>query len=89
MTRPDGNLTWLEFLSAAGSLAAQRGPAWVWVNVLRRPWARWLAVGTRNRTVHVFGVNPYGGKPDVRSHVEGRVRNVDVIVRNSFYIWCF
>ena len=46
---------------------------------------RWLAVGTRNRTVHVFGVNPYGGKPDVRSHVEGRVRNVDVIVRTLFH----
>ncbi|KJA14344.1 hypothetical protein HYPSUDRAFT_1072976 [Hypholoma sublateritium FD-334 SS-4] len=44
---------------------------------------RWLAVGTKNRTVHVFGVNLYGGKPDVRSHVEGRVRNVEVIVHIS------
>ncbi|KAJ3484267.1 hypothetical protein NLJ89_g11995 [Agrocybe chaxingu] len=40
---------------------------------------RWVALGTRNRTVHVFGVNPYGGKPDIRSHLEGRVRNVDVV----------
>ncbi|KAF8166691.1 hypothetical protein BJ912DRAFT_889225 [Pholiota molesta] len=45
-------------------------------------WARdgrWLAMGTRNRTIHVFAVNPYGGKGDVKSHMEGRVRNVDVI----------
>ncbi|KAL0948774.1 hypothetical protein HGRIS_008904 [Hohenbuehelia grisea] len=37
---------------------------------------RWVAFGTWNRTVHVFPVNPYGGKPDVRSHLEGVVRNV-------------
>ena len=41
---------------------------------------RWLAIGTRRRTVHVFPVNPYGGKADIASHLEGRVRNVDVIV---------
>jgi WD40 repeat protein len=41
---------------------------------------RWLAIGTRKRTVHVFPVNPYGGKADIASHLEGRVRNVDVIV---------
>ncbi|KAF8161700.1 hypothetical protein B0H34DRAFT_702189 [Crassisporium funariophilum] len=40
---------------------------------------RWLAIGTRKRTVHVFPVNPYGGTADVASHLEGRVRNVDVI----------
>ncbi|KAF9463475.1 hypothetical protein BDZ94DRAFT_1258923 [Collybia nuda] len=37
---------------------------------------RWIAIGTRKRTVHVFAVNPYGGKPDHRSHLDGRVRNV-------------
>ena len=42
---------------------------------------RWFAIGTRKRTVHVFPVNPYGGKADISSHLEGRVRNVDVIVR--------
>lgn len=57
MTRPDGNLTWPQFLSAAGSLAAQRGPAWVWVNVLRRPWARWLAVGTAVAVLASWEVN--------------------------------
>jgi hypothetical protein len=36
---------------------------------------RWIAIGTQNRTVHVFAVNPYGGKPDNRSHLEGAVRN--------------
>ncbi|KAG6874070.1 hypothetical protein C0995_006927 [Termitomyces sp. Mi166 len=38
---------------------------------------RWVAMGTRKGTVHVFGVNPYGGKTDLRSHWEGRVRNVE------------
>lgn len=46
MTRPDWALTWPQFLSAAVSLAAQRGPTWMWVNVLCRPWARWLTLGT-------------------------------------------
>jgi len=41
---------------------------------------RWLAIGTRKRTVHVFAVNPYGGQTDIASHLEGRVKNVDVIV---------
>ena len=48
---------------------------------------RWLAIGTRRRTVHVFPVNPYGGKTDIASHLEGRVRNVDAIVR--FVLFCF
>ncbi|KAG6917081.1 hypothetical protein DXG01_003970 [Tephrocybe rancida] len=38
---------------------------------------RWVAMGTRKGTIHLFGTNPYGGKLDVRSHWEGRVRNVD------------
>jgi hypothetical protein len=42
---------------------------------------RWIALGTRNRTVHVFAVNPYGGRTDERSHLEGRVRNPVDIVR--------
>ncbi|KAF5385645.1 hypothetical protein D9757_005561 [Collybiopsis confluens] len=37
---------------------------------------RWLAFGTRKRTVHVFALNPYGGPADVQSHVDGRVRNI-------------
>ena len=45
---------------------------------------RWLAIWTRRRTVHVFPVNPYGGKTDIASHLEGRVRNVDAIVRFVF-----
>lgn len=46
---------------------------------------RWAAVGTRKRTVHVFPVNPYGGKPDARSHLEGRVRNVTELVSTHLY----
>ena len=37
--------------------------------------ARWVAVGSRKRTVHVFPVNPYGGRPDDASHLEGHVKN--------------
>ncbi|KAG7446600.1 uncharacterized protein BT62DRAFT_1076143 [Guyanagaster necrorhizus] len=38
---------------------------------------RWIAIGTRKRTIHVFAVNPYGGAPDVESHMCGRVRNAE------------
>lgn len=44
---------------------------------------RWIAVGSRKRTIHVFAVNPYGGKADQKSHLEGRVRNVDDIQPHS------
>ena len=31
---------------------------------------RWVALATiRNRTVHVFAVNSFGGKPDHTSHL--------------------
>src|ERR1700733_7743977 len=43
-----------------------------------------VGTATRRRTVHLFAVNPYGGKPDHRSHLEGRVRNVDEVVSRSF-----
>jgi hypothetical protein len=42
---------------------------------------RWVAFATRKRTVHVFPVNPYGGK----SHSEGQVRNVDELVSNECF----
>lgn len=45
---------------------------------------RWLAVGTRKRTIHIFAVNPYGGEPDQRSHLEGRVRNFIELVSIVF-----
>jgi hypothetical protein len=44
------------------------------------PDGRWVAFGTRKATVHVFAINPYGGKPDLRSHMENRVRNTDEAV---------
>ena len=37
---------------------------------------RWVAIGSRKRTVHVFPVNPYGGRPDDASHLEGHVKNM-------------
>ncbi|KAF8990198.1 hypothetical protein BDQ17DRAFT_1433964 [Cyathus striatus] len=40
---------------------------------------RWVAIGSNHRTIHMFAVNPYGGSPDVRSHIEGRVKNSDVL----------
>ncbi|KAK0455540.1 uncharacterized protein EV420DRAFT_576343 [Desarmillaria tabescens] len=36
---------------------------------------RWIAISTRKRTIHIFAVNPYGGAPDLESHMCGRVRN--------------
>lgn len=44
---------------------------------------RWVAVGTRNRTIHVFATNPYGGPSDDSSHLEGKVVNV----RDSVSCW--
>lgn len=41
---------------------------------------RWVAVGSRKRTVHVFPVNPYGGRPDDSSHLEGHVKNITEFV---------
>lgn len=46
--------------------------------------ARWVAFGTRKRTVHVFATNPYGGKPDEASHLEGRVKNIATMVTIIF-----
>lgn len=40
-------------------------------------------------TVPIFPVNPHGGKVDIASHLEGRVRNVDVIVRFVSYLIFF
>jgi hypothetical protein len=48
------------------------------------PDGRWVAVGTRKPTVHIFAINPYGGKPDLRSHMENKVRNADEAVSNHF-----
>ena len=34
---------------------------------------RWLTIGTRKCTVRMFPVDPYGGKADIASHLEGRL----------------
>lgn len=41
---------------------------------------RYIGCGTMNRTIHIYAVNPYGGKSDLRSHLEGRIRNVETVV---------
>jgi len=41
---------------------------------------RWVAIGSRKRTVHVFPINPYGGRPNDVSHLEGHVRNATEFV---------
>ena len=41
------------------------------------PDGRWVAVGTLKGTVHVFAINPYGGQPDLRSHMDTKIWNVD------------
>lgn len=42
---------------------------------------RWIAICTRKKTIHVFAVNPYGGPPDLDSHLSGRVINSQELVR--------
>ncbi|KAF8332992.1 hypothetical protein F5887DRAFT_995039, partial [Amanita rubescens] len=44
---------------------------------------RWVAIGSQRPTVHVFPVNPYGGKPDLRSHTKGKVINVNELQPSS------
>ncbi|KLO09334.1 hypothetical protein SCHPADRAFT_907840 [Schizopora paradoxa] len=40
---------------------------------------RWIALGSRKRTIHVFATNPYWGRPDDASHLDGRVRNASTL----------
>ncbi|KAK2465840.1 hypothetical protein APHAL10511_001481 [Amanita phalloides] len=47
---------------------------------------RWVAIGTRRPTIHVFAINPYGGKPDLRSHTKGKVMNVSELQPTSVEI---
>ena len=48
---------------------------------------RWVAIGSQRPTVHVFPVNPYGGKPDLRSHTKGKVINVNELVSGLFFFF--
>ena len=50
---------------------------------------RWVGVGTKKGTIHVFAVNPYGGPPDERSHLEGRVVNMTQLVSLYFCVGSF
>ncbi|KAF8512435.1 hypothetical protein JB92DRAFT_2928813 [Gautieria morchelliformis] len=44
-------------------------------NVAWEKAGRWVGIATGRRTLHVFPTNPYGGKPDERSHLEAQVYN--------------
>ncbi|KAI7857174.1 hypothetical protein BDC45DRAFT_566699 [Circinella umbellata] len=35
----------------------------------------WCSVSTARGTTHVYAINPYGGKPEITGHVNGRVNN--------------
>lgn len=37
--------------------------------------SRWLATTTNHGTTHLFQINPYGGHPQISTHLEGRVVN--------------
>ncbi|KAL1937335.1 hypothetical protein VTO73DRAFT_13848 [Trametes versicolor] len=43
----------------------------------------WFGMSTRKRTIHVFAVNPLGGKPDGSSHLAGKVLNSPDLVSSS------
>lgn len=47
------------------------------------PDGRWVAIGTGKGTVHIFAINPYGGQPDLRSHMDTKIWNVDKPVSAS------
>ncbi|KAF8622444.1 hypothetical protein AX15_007027 [Amanita polypyramis BW_CC] len=50
------------------------------------PDGRWVAIGTKRPTIHAFAMNPYGGKPDLRSHTKGKVMNVNELQPSSVEI---
>ncbi|KAI0333347.1 hypothetical protein GY45DRAFT_1344085 [Cubamyces sp. BRFM 1775] len=43
----------------------------------------WFGMSTRKRTIHVFAMNPLGGKPDGSSHMAGKVANSQELVSTS------
>ncbi|KAI8984805.1 hypothetical protein BD414DRAFT_66054 [Trametes punicea] len=43
----------------------------------------WFGMSTRKRTIHVFAINPLGGKPDGSSHFVGKVMNSQELVSTS------
>ncbi|KAI0773480.1 hypothetical protein C8Q74DRAFT_1200773, partial [Fomes fomentarius] len=43
----------------------------------------WFGMSTRRRTIHVFAVNPVGGRPDGSSHRAGRVANGAELISSS------
>ena len=46
----------------------------------------WFGMSTRKRTIHIFALNPLGGKPDGNSHLAGKVVNGRELVSMNFGI---
>ncbi|ORX99647.1 hypothetical protein K493DRAFT_406171 [Basidiobolus meristosporus CBS 931.73] len=44
-------------------------------NIVFSPDSKWLAVSTGRGTTHIYAINPYGGPPNVSSHIRHRVEN--------------
>ncbi|TXT05902.1 hypothetical protein VHUM_03663 [Vanrija humicola] len=79
----------LDVRPRGGSVAKRSCKGEVWVSyILRRgntsgvvrsvSWSsdeRWIAVGTGKGTIHVFPINPSGGKPSASSHTSAKVPN--------------
>lgn len=43
------------------------------------PDAQWITVGTHSGTVHIYAINPFGGVPIIANHVQGKVKNPQVL----------
>ncbi|KAK9766591.1 hypothetical protein K7432_004220 [Basidiobolus ranarum] len=44
-------------------------------DIVFSPDSKWLAVSTGRGTTHIYAINPYGGPPNVSSHVRSRIEN--------------
>ena len=74
--RPSGSPSYLYNLRRGRTSAVVEGVEWSGD-------ARWVAIGTRRGTVHVFGVNPGGGRVDPRGLVDGKVRDEEELRLHS------
>ncbi|KAI9483370.1 MAG: hypothetical protein EXX96DRAFT_557957 [Benjaminiella poitrasii] len=41
--------------------------------------SNWCAISTARGTTHVYAINPYGGKPEIAGHVQGKVNNHPIL----------
>jgi len=74
--RPSGSPSYLYNLRRGRTSAVVEGVGW-------SADARWVAIATRKGTVHVFGVNPGGGRVDPKGLVDGKVRDEEDVRPHS------